>query len=204
MLIRKYLVVLSLIITNFGFFNVQAAEPIKPPSATINQDQIKNNATISIAEKNKLRKQLNKHRLDYRRYMDILKEHRAKAKDMQIIRQSSNARARTNIRSQNDQWRGTYDCNDMDASVKPGQVEACDGIDNNCNGDIDEGVTADLFLDADGDGWGDPNQRIKACHVESGYAARGNDCDDQNIQIYPGAADVAGDGIDANCDGNDG
>ena len=30
------------------------------------------------------------------------------------------------------------DCNDSDASVNPGVTELCDGIDNNCDGQIDE------------------------------------------------------------------
>ena len=51
---------------------------------------------------------------------------------------------------------------------------------------------------------GNSSFEIKACNVQSGYAARGNDCDDRNIQVYPGAADEPGDGIDANCDGEDG
>ena len=39
------------------------------------------------------------------------------------------------------------DCNDADPSVAPGQAELCDGLDNNCNGQVDEG-----FSDVDGDG----------------------------------------------------
>ncbi|NOX76340.1 MAG: hypothetical protein GXP17_06950 [Gammaproteobacteria bacterium] len=30
------------------------------------------------------------------------------------------------------------DCNDADAAVYPGAVERCDGVDNNCNGAVDE------------------------------------------------------------------
>ncbi len=35
---------------------------------------------------------------------------------------------------------GGSDCNDTDASVHPGAVETCDGVDNDCNGSVDDGV----------------------------------------------------------------
>lgn len=167
---------------------------IKPPG-------ISNDDTLTAEQ---MREAIKEKELDYSKYMAVLKEHRDKATDMKVVRRQSNARVRTTLRSQNTGWSGTYDCDDTEFNVNPGQTEACDGIDNDCDGKIDEDVTANLFLDADGDGWGDSNQPILACHEEAGYAARGNDCDDKNIQIYPGAADAEGDGIDANCDGNDG
>ena len=45
------------------------------------------------------------------------------------------------------------DCNDQDPAVNPGAQEVCgDGVDNNCNGDIDEGCgSVDGDLDGDGD-----------------------------------------------------
>ena len=36
------------------------------------------------------------------------------------------------------------DCNDGDASVFPGAMEICDGVDNNCDGFIDDGCPSDL------------------------------------------------------------
>jgi hypothetical protein len=31
------------------------------------------------------------------------------------------------------------DCDDSESAANPGETEVCDGIDNNCDGDIDEG-----------------------------------------------------------------
>ena len=45
---------------------------------------------------------------------------------------------------------GGDDCNDGDASVFPGATEICDGIDNNCDGQVDEG-----FVNTDGDSMAD-------------------------------------------------
>jgi len=41
-----------------------------------------------------------------------------------------------------------------DAGASPGQPERCDGLDNNCNGSVDEGVLLPFYPDLDGDGYG--------------------------------------------------
>ena len=47
------------------------------------------------------------------------------------------------------------DCNDLNAEIKPDAIEMCNAIDDNCNFDIDEGLTVYTFyIDADGDGFG--------------------------------------------------
>jgi len=46
------------------------------------------------------------------------------------------------------------DCNDTNANIYPGNEELCDGLDNDCNGDVDDGAVFNTYyLDADGDGF---------------------------------------------------
>jgi hypothetical protein len=80
-------------------------------------------------------------------------------------------------------------------------LEICDGIDNNCDGTIDEGLAQNIYYrDADADGFGNPAVFIQACAAPAGYVANSLDCDDTNSAIRPGVLEVC-DGVDNNCDG---
>ncbi|RKG69114.1 hypothetical protein D7V80_09945 [Corallococcus sp. CA054B] len=92
------------------------------------------------------------------------------------------------------------DCNDTNGSIRPEAPEVCDGQDNNCNGQADEGVSALWYRDADGDGYGNPGNSAAACGQPSGYVANSSDCNDANGSIRPGAAEAC-DGVDNNCNG---
>jgi len=126
---------------------------------------------------------------------------------------------------------GCGDCDDNDASVFPGAAEVCDGIDQDCDGAVDEG-----FTDADGDDSAscldcdDGDDTVfpgapELCDGQdndcNGLDDFGNpgfggeesdddgdlvsecegDCDDDDIFIFPGAAEVCGDEIDNDCSG---
>jgi len=91
------------------------------------------------------------------------------------------------------------DCSDGDASVSPAAVELCNGIDDDCDGLIDEDVTDTWWADADSDGFGDPASAIEACTPPSSAVANANDCDDTDNRVHPGADELCND-IDDDCD----
>ena len=92
------------------------------------------------------------------------------------------------------------DCDDWDAAASPDGIEICDGIDNNCNGTIDEGVTLWAYPDADGDGHGAEQGVVAVCELGPGQVDVGGDCDDSDPEIHPGAEEVC-DGVLNDCTG---
>ena len=96
------------------------------------------------------------------------------------------------------------DCDDNDPNNFPGNTEICDGQDNDCDGQIDEGLSfITYYTDSDGDGFGDAATEFSSCEIPPDAVTDNTDCDDTDDTIYPGAPEVLGDGIDQNCDGLD-
>ncbi len=91
------------------------------------------------------------------------------------------------------------DCDDADATVYPGAIESCDGVDQDCDGNVDEGVGSTWYLDADGDGFGDPARLWADCTAPGGYVADDTDCDDLDDSVNPSVAEVC-DSLDNDCD----
>lgn len=74
------------------------------------------------------------------------------------------------------------DCDDDDPDARPGGTEVCDSVDNDCDGDIDEGTPC---VDDDGDGLSEDE----------------GDCNDSDATVSPDLTEVLGNGVDDDCDG---
>ncbi len=95
------------------------------------------------------------------------------------------------------------DCNDGDGTIHPGAAEASDGVDNDCDTLIDEAL---YWGDFDQDQYGDPSNSIESegnpgADFILPILSLGFDCNDFDASVHPGAAEVAGDGVDNDCDG---
>ena len=94
----------------------------------------------------------------------------------------------------------TGDCNDNNAAINPGASEACNEVDDNCNGYKDEGLTKKVyFKDVDGDGYGGLAWQ-QACTQPKGYVENAGDCNDYNKLIHPKAVEQCNK-VDDNCNG---
>jgi hypothetical protein len=105
------------------------------------------------------------------------------------------------------------DCGDDDDARFPGAPERCNGLDDDCDGSIenddDDTVTfVDYWPDVDGDTYGDetatPTASCDGPPDADGWSTNGDDCNDDPVvgaSAYPGADEVCDGGIDNNCDG---
>lgn len=97
------------------------------------------------------------------------------------------------------------DCDDANNRIFVGGIEVCDGLDNDCDGQVD--VSADgsnpgvpWYVDQDKDYYGSSSQIVVACTRPDGYAALPTDCNDDSDQISPESPEVCN-AVDDDCDG---
>ena len=96
------------------------------------------------------------------------------------------------------------ECDDASPGVNPDAAEVCDGVDNNCDGEVDEDSAVDAgtwYTDSDSDGYGDPSSASVSCEAPSGAVADSSDCDDGSAEVNPGATELCN-GVDDDCDGD--
>jgi hypothetical protein len=93
------------------------------------------------------------------------------------------------------------DCDDTNPLVKPGGLEACNAKDDNCNGQVDEGLTTIMtWPDVDGDGYGAANGTAVTGCPGGNRAPNNLDCNDIDPALHPGATEICN-FRDDDCDG---
>jgi hypothetical protein len=98
------------------------------------------------------------------------------------------------------------DCDDSASTTNPGAPEVCGGGDEDCDGlddnDDPDVSDADSYApDLDGDGFGATGAWYLSCFPPSDASLVDGDCDDADSAVFPGAPEVCGSGVDADCDG---
>mgnify|MGYP002639610246 CR=1 FL=1 len=96
------------------------------------------------------------------------------------------------------------DCDEGDASIHPGADERCNGIDDDCDGRVDENAVdvATWYADDDDDSWGDSARTWPACVAPEGWVDQGGDCDDGDPGVNPDAEETCLTSVDDDCDGD--
>ncbi|KPA09479.1 type 4 fimbrial biogenesis protein PilY1 [Candidatus Magnetomorum sp. HK-1] len=100
------------------------------------------------------------------------------------------------------------DCDDNNSSINPGvgNETACNGLDDDCDTQIDEGLKNSCYRDFDNDGCGDINHRNDYCNSDgppSQCVKDSCDCDDSDPNRYAGNTEIKCDDIDQDCNGED-
>ena len=97
------------------------------------------------------------------------------------------------------------DCADADPAIYPGAAEACDEVDADCDGDLEDPDAtgrATFYADADGDGFAAAGAAtVDRCTAPAGFVSATGDCDDTTALAVPGGTEACGDAIDNDCSG---
>ncbi|MFO0764614.1 MAG: putative metal-binding motif-containing protein [Patescibacteria group bacterium] len=96
------------------------------------------------------------------------------------------------------------DCNDAAPAISPAATEVCDAVDNNCNGQTNEGLTCTsvtCYTDSDADTFGaGGGASYPGMTCPAGTVSNNTDCNDGQNAVHPGAAELC-DNVDNNCSG---
>ncbi len=93
----------------------------------------------------------------------------------------------SNADNDEDGYTEDVDCDDENPDVNPGATEVCNGIDDDCEGGVDED------FDIDGDDF-------TTCGQDGVAGTADDDCDDANADVNPNGVELCDD-ADNNCDG---
>ena len=94
------------------------------------------------------------------------------------------------------------DCADGNKAVNPKAIEACNTLDDNCNGSTDEANAVgckSFYTDGDKDSYGVGTAQCLCGGAGTVTASKDGDCDDKDAAINPGKPEVCGNGKDDNC-----
>ena len=92
------------------------------------------------------------------------------------------------------------DCDDLDPAINPLAAEICNGYDDDCDGEIDNGIGDLYYADTDGDLHGNPASGELFCDAPDGYVLDFTDCNDSVFEINPATPETCDD-LDNDCNG---
>ena len=97
------------------------------------------------------------------------------------------------------------DCDDTNPLISPASLEICNGLDDDCDGLIDQADPniSDLgiwYADLDGDGFGNAQNSLNACQRPVGFVSEAGDCNDGDPAVNPLSPEICNN-IDDDCDG---
>lgn len=93
----------------------------------------------------------------------------------------------------------SVDCDDANPAVHPDAEELCDGVDDDCDGGVDEDVVPQWWPDVDGDGFG-AGSPTNSCEAPPGEVDNNLDCNDADPAVHPDAEELCN-YQDDDCDG---
>jgi hypothetical protein len=92
------------------------------------------------------------------------------------------------------------DCRDNNINIHPGATEICNFLDDDCDGETDEGCKV-YYFDGDVDGYGVWDNQRRETFQPDGWASQGGDCRDDLFFVNPGRPEICGNGLNDDCDG---